>query len=334
MEGLAASEHIMRVVPDTGKIPPGYLFAYLSSPLGQGIIKSGIFGSVVDTISPEFIGTIPVPRLDSVEDQIHELVTEAASLRVAANKEIRHLCNIFNQRVLQLPQDFQPQYLSESSHAIGSVILKDNYRLDAFHYVGYATEYLPYIKDSIKLKHLASVTLPGPFKRMYTGPTGVPFLSGIDVFQIKVNPRAWLSKYQPELSSLMVTEVGTILIQADGSRYGLIGRPAYVDELIVDSAFSNHLVRIQPKDKIWGGYLFIFFSTQAGRRQILRQSYGAAIPTIPVDSFKNLIIPQTKSSILEHIGSQAHEALLKRTLASRLENKANSLLLEALGWPR
>ena len=39
MVGLAASEHIMRVVTDTDKIPSGYLFSFLNSPLGKGIIR-------------------------------------------------------------------------------------------------------------------------------------------------------------------------------------------------------------------------------------------------------------------------------------------------------
>ena len=55
MDGLAGSEHIMRVVADKKKILPGYLYAFLSSAIGVSIIRQGTFGAVIDTIEPKYI---------------------------------------------------------------------------------------------------------------------------------------------------------------------------------------------------------------------------------------------------------------------------------------
>ena len=41
MAGYACSEHVLRVVPDPEKIPPGYLYAYLSSKFGVPLVVGG-----------------------------------------------------------------------------------------------------------------------------------------------------------------------------------------------------------------------------------------------------------------------------------------------------
>ncbi|HGF4890644.1 TPA: restriction endonuclease subunit S, partial [Escherichia coli] len=41
LDGLACSEHVMRVAPDQEKVLPGYIFAYLSSKFGVPLIVSG-----------------------------------------------------------------------------------------------------------------------------------------------------------------------------------------------------------------------------------------------------------------------------------------------------
>lgn len=59
--GVAFSEHVIRVVPDPEKLDPHYLETYLRSSVGQALLASGIFGSVIDEITPEHVASIPVP---------------------------------------------------------------------------------------------------------------------------------------------------------------------------------------------------------------------------------------------------------------------------------
>jgi type I restriction enzyme, S subunit len=47
MDGLACSEHVMRVVPDPSKVPPGYLYAFLSSKFGVPLVTSGTYGAII-----------------------------------------------------------------------------------------------------------------------------------------------------------------------------------------------------------------------------------------------------------------------------------------------
>jgi len=60
-DGYAMSEHVIRIVPDEEKLPAGYLEAYLRSDMGQALLAQGIFGSVIDEITPEHIAAMPIP---------------------------------------------------------------------------------------------------------------------------------------------------------------------------------------------------------------------------------------------------------------------------------
>lgn len=60
-DGLAMSEHVIRVIPDPEKLDPAYLEVYLRSSLGQSLLAKGIFGSVIDEITPGHIEAMPVP---------------------------------------------------------------------------------------------------------------------------------------------------------------------------------------------------------------------------------------------------------------------------------
>jgi len=63
-DGFAMSEHIIRIVPKDSGLPGEYIFAFLRSQFAQTILARGVFGSVIDEITPDFIAQmeIPVPR--------------------------------------------------------------------------------------------------------------------------------------------------------------------------------------------------------------------------------------------------------------------------------
>lgn len=59
-DGIAMSEHVIRVVPNAEKIDPNYLLTFLKTKYCQDLISKGVYGSVIDSITPEFIGDIDV----------------------------------------------------------------------------------------------------------------------------------------------------------------------------------------------------------------------------------------------------------------------------------
>ena len=85
--GTMVTEHVIRVICDEELIDPYYVYAYLSTNnLGNVLLQKGIYASVVDHITPDFVATIPIPRLSPErEKEIADKVREAESKRDIAN---------------------------------------------------------------------------------------------------------------------------------------------------------------------------------------------------------------------------------------------------------
>lgn len=89
-DGWAASEHLLRIVPESGaECPPGYLHAFLQSFAGQSQLTSHIYGAVVDELTEDQAKGILVPiartpAQRSAVKKINELGMEALHLRDAA----------------------------------------------------------------------------------------------------------------------------------------------------------------------------------------------------------------------------------------------------------
>lgn len=88
MAGSMVSEHVIRVVCDENVIDPYYVYAYLSTErIGKVLLEKGIYASVVDHITPDFVATIPIPRLaPEKEKAIADAVRIAEQKRDEANK--------------------------------------------------------------------------------------------------------------------------------------------------------------------------------------------------------------------------------------------------------
>jgi type I restriction enzyme M protein len=85
-DGCAMSEHVIRIVPDAEKLDPHYLIAFLRTNYAQEIIKRGVFGSVIDEITPEFLGDIEIhiPSSEKILKQIGKKVRQAETARQEA----------------------------------------------------------------------------------------------------------------------------------------------------------------------------------------------------------------------------------------------------------
>ena len=88
MSGSMVSEHVIRVICDETIIDPYYVYAYLSTNnIGKVLLQKGIYASVVDHITPDFVATIPIPRLKPEKEKaIADRVREAEKKRDEANK--------------------------------------------------------------------------------------------------------------------------------------------------------------------------------------------------------------------------------------------------------
>ncbi|MES2586503.1 MAG: N-6 DNA methylase [Pseudomonadota bacterium] len=71
-DGFAMSEHVIRIIPNKQHLSGEYIYAFLKSNLGQLELAKGIFGSVIEEISPESISEINIliPRNKKIFEKI------------------------------------------------------------------------------------------------------------------------------------------------------------------------------------------------------------------------------------------------------------------------
>lgn len=90
-DGWVASEHLLRVIPNVDACAPGYLYAFLSSPIGHVQLTAQIYGAVVDELTEEQTKSVLVPLPRTTEQRkyvgtINTLALEAVKKRAEAAK--------------------------------------------------------------------------------------------------------------------------------------------------------------------------------------------------------------------------------------------------------
>lgn len=291
MAGMAVTEHVIRAAPFDNSIRPGYLFALLSSAPAQAMLKQKIYGNIVQHIEPEHIADMPVPVPDEAfQLRIHELVTRAAEARTGASRLLDAAGNYFDSLAGPMPSSHDHAY------AVSLVRRGDlNYRLDAFHHVGWAAE--PSYADGDRIDSLAEIIATNRVPRIYVE-HGVPFLSGIDVFRYRPAVRVRLAKYIADAFDARVS-AGDIAIQGSGQRYGLVGRPAYIGKYMDGWAASHDLFRIRAKSPQDAARIFAYLRSESGHRAMLRHSYGTSIPHVNPYGMAAVQVPKLPSDLTD-----------------------------------
>lgn len=95
-DGVAMSEHVIRIVPDNNKLDAGYIQAFLKTRYCQAEIAKGVFGSVIDEITPESIGEIEILIPKDIK-LMQELISQMKEMEIAKDKAISNLYKTVNQ---------------------------------------------------------------------------------------------------------------------------------------------------------------------------------------------------------------------------------------------
>ena len=107
-DGWAATNHLLRIIPDEGKIQPGYLTAFLLSIYGQVQFQCLIYGGVVDEIGEagELFNSILIlkPKDERVERKIGDLVFEAYDKRDKANQIEGEAIKLLERRLTEIAE--------------------------------------------------------------------------------------------------------------------------------------------------------------------------------------------------------------------------------------
>jgi type I restriction enzyme S subunit len=310
MDGMACTEDVLRVVPDSEAIPSGYLFAFLNSKYGLPMVTSGTYGAIIQHIEPEHIADLPVPRLGrQLEGRVHQLVEHAAEARSTA---VKLLADAQTNLAAQLGLGNWTTADDGLSTTAKAGWLLD--RLDAYYYSPrciFARQAFDRARncEPRRLHTVAEVFIPGIFKRLYADDPrfGVPYITGADVFQIAPTSEQYLQRRVAEVNALVVKK-GMILVQEAGQLGGLIGRSVLVGDHLDGFAVSNNMIRVSATDQADVGYLFAVLSSEPGVTLIAREAAGSSIPHIDANRIRQLELPWAPRALREEIGAPVVQA--------------------------
>lgn len=330
MVGLACSEDVLRVVPDTSLIPSGYLYAFLSSRYGVPLVVAGTYGAIIQHIEPEHIADLPVPRFGAAfEAEIHQLIDESARLRSAANETLSETLAELEVAagfsMVELPQVTE---LSCSSVMLSSL----NDRFDAPYHSAAALS----AEEMLDRSPLGVASLPDVVKRYFKPPIfkrlwvdgeeyGRQFVSGVDIYRYQSEEPRYVSSRTPKFDEFLL-ERGMVVFQAAGQIYGLFARPLYVNGWLEGAFCADDVFRIAPFTEEDGAFLYLFLRTKVGEALIKRQECGNSIPRVWEPHISRLRVlwpePAVRKSFAKPV-IEAHEMIEQ---ARQAELKAVRLL--------
>ena len=316
----------------------GYTYAYLKTKVGNTLLRTNNYGSVVSHIEPEHLNNIPIPNPPNMlKKRIHELVMKSYELRDKTN-ELLDTAEQLLVNGLKLPpiDDFKTEYFDSSSD-LKSYSVKFSELSNRFE----ASFHVPIVKSIIShLKYHAEevttvgdkriskkIILPGRFKRIYVDEgQGTVFFGGKQIHELDPSNKKYLStrhhknRIQKELRLIE----NMVLITCSGT----IGKTALVPKHWENWTMNQHVIRIIPSSDLIAGYLYVFLTSPYGYELIKRFTYGSVVDEIDDNHVSQIEIPLMNIEKQEEINLLALEANKLRYEAYKLEQQALIIINE------
>jgi hypothetical protein len=337
MAGIWSSQHVMKVNPDTEKILPGYLNAFLQSRYGIPIIASQASGSIIQHIEPSHITDLPVPRFGiEIEKRIHDLVQSAADLREEFQAGVRAAtADLFKSAQLtelsNLRWHEKPRALGFPVEGVGSASVR------ASNYDARTKEIMSRLR-SIPHRVLGDICATGRlssgarFKRIEADAEhGAALLVGQkDGFWMRPEGR-WINAARAPREIFAQDESVMIASQGLPGESALICRAAFVTGRWTEYVYTQHFLRVVSGEAAYpGAYLFAFLRSEAAFRCLRSMLVGTGPQDIHPVLRAELPIPLCTPADRERIANTVRSAYRDRDEADRLEDEALRLLDEAV----
>lgn len=334
MADCAASTNFMRINPSWDVIKPGYLFSFLSSKFGMPLVTEGQTGSAVVNFQPSHVANLPVPRLGEIEEQAHELIQQAADLRIEAANLLKEVTGIVNKQFGFPAMLALSHRVFSCSVASSKQILK---RLEATFHDAVAQESDRLVAGISRKDELStlgvSISETGRLRQVFVDKEyGAPFLTSGEIFRQRYEPDRFLSKRLLPNESEWATQEGDILLARSGQVGGIIGRGVWADRRFAGGCVSVDVLRLGAQNsRILPGYLYAYlFLTDVGYRQLIRTAAGSSIPHLSAPDVCRLLIPRCDDAIEQQVNDLVWNAGHKRAEAQEKEDEARTLVERAI----
>ncbi|TXH89674.1 hypothetical protein [Thauera aminoaromatica] len=332
MAGLACSEDVLRVVPNPERIPPGYLYAFLSSTYGVPLVVAGTYGAIIQHIEPEHIANLPVPRFGpEIEAGIHATMDEAAKLLSCYQRLIREATHeLF--RSVGLRDISATEWHSQDINIGFEVDAPDVTSLRA---LNFNPRFLA-LKKSIESRphrRLDEICIPGSlgrgvrFKRIDAEPSfAYQMIGQKELFWLKPEGR-WIAKSAMDSEALGIAGATMVAAQGTLGESELFCRAEFVWGPWTQMAFSEHILRVVADESVMArGCLFAFMRSETAFRMLRSISTGSKLQDHHYKMRGALPVPYPDHEIQLAIHNMVVTAYEARHRAVALIEEATQLL--------
>jgi len=322
-------------------VPVGYLYAYLSSRVGQTLISKDQYGSAIKHLEPHHLAGVPVPLLpEEIQAEIHDQIMQAYALRDKANALLDEADELLHEKlglprfdeslVPYLPPPAMPRLpvnRPEMPHpkAFSVKVSEIEDRFDASFHIPVAKTAINLLNKSkyvsVQLGQITADIIVAPrFKRIYVPKEyGIPFLQGSHLPQMRPYDLKYLSRTKQKGIERWIIRAGWVLVTCSGT----IGRVGLVSSYMDKWAASQHILRIIPnKEKGHPGYIASFLMTPYGQHQLTAKIYGGVVDELTEEDTRAVWIPNAPLEIQAEIGERVVKAFELKDEASVVEECA------------
>ena len=241
MDGNACSEHVMRVVPDSEKVSPGYLYCYLRSKFGVPLVVSSTYGAIIQHIEPHHVINLPVPIVDkSLEISVHAKVEQCGVNRTEANSLLKQAGKLITD-YFSFPEKLALSHRVFTHSSASSKLVQK--RMDSTYH-----DKIAQLSDELVVSAGGTETLAelgvttgesGRMKLLFTeSDHGVPFSTSGEIFRARYEPKRFLAKSKLGDVSEWGVQQQDLLLARSGQVGGIIGTGVWADSRFEDAAVS------------------------------------------------------------------------------------------------
>lgn len=281
-----------------------YVLAFLQTPTGQSLLRRSMSGSVIDHLTVQDVGKVPIPilRTEDVGSAV-AAVERAYSSMQAARKSLRRLVRTYAEKY--------PVSRSDENDRRGWTVpstLIDG-RLDAAFYAPSITQ----VRENLRrygahpLRESARAIKPPRYKRYYVDQgNGRPVLSGRQLLQVDPINLRFVSDRSFRDSTEYVLHTGMTIFGGVGRAEGRLGSPALVTSRRAGWLASEDVVRLAPLDGVSAGSLWLATATPQVQAQLKSLTFGSVVDHLAADDVASILLPP----VADADGEAAEEAWL------------------------
>ena len=334
LENCVYSDDVIRVT-FKNEYDLGFVYTFLKSKIGNLILQTNGYGSVITHLEPEHLEEIQIPNAPiEIRQRIDDLIKRSFDLRDESNEMIDEATQLLIDE-LQLPPISELEGEPEDVNSFSVKLSDMKLRLDASYHLPIVDAITEHLK-----KHAAEVTtigdkrisndviLPGRFKRVYVEEGyGRVFIGGKQLWELDPENKKYLSlvHHGDRIAKQLELHENMTLITCSGT----IGKVALVGKQWENWTANQHIIRIVPANEELAGYINIFLASDYGFQLITHHTYGSVVDEIDDNHVREIPIPLLKNQdVQQQINTLAIEANAKRYEAYLLEQEALRIMDE------